>query len=54
LGICRFDGKKHDWMYEAHLTELPDDAMFGIRSIIEDKDGAYWFCNTHYRYRMTP
>jgi len=54
FGICRFDGKTRDWMYEAHLTELPNDAMFGIRSILEDEDGAFWFCSTRYRYRMMP
>lgn len=54
FGICRFDGKTRDWMYEAHLTELENNAMFGIRSIIEDKNGAFWFCNTQYRYRITP
>lgn len=54
LGICRFDGKTRDWMYEPHLTELPGNRMLGIRSILEDRDGAFWFTNTTYRYRMTP
>ena len=54
LGICRYDGATWSWMYEAQLTELPNDAMFGIRSIIEDRDGAFWFCNTQYRYHITP
>ncbi len=54
LGICRYDGKSHDWMYENHLTQLAGDRMFGIRSIIEDDDGAFWFCNTRYRFRIGP
>lgn len=54
LGICRFDGKMRDWMYESHLSELPNNALFGIRSIIEDRDGAFWFCNTQFRYRIEP
>jgi ligand-binding sensor domain-containing protein len=53
LGICRFDGKTREWMYEDHLTNTPEGGLFGIRSIIEDKDGAFWFCNTKYRFRMT-
>lgn len=54
FGICRFDGKHLDWMYEEHLTEIEGGGMFGIRSILEDKDGAFWFCNTQYRYKVQP
>ncbi|MFO0806984.1 MAG: two-component regulator propeller domain-containing protein [Gemmataceae bacterium] len=56
-GICRFDGKSLDWMYEHHLIYIGDSEespMFGIRSMIEDKDGAFWFCNTKQRYRIEP
>ena len=27
---------------------------FGIRSIIEDKDGKFWICNTRYRFKVSP
>lgn len=54
FGICRFDGKTLDWMYEDHLTEIKDSGWFGIRSIIEDRRGAFWFCNTQYRYAVQP
>ena len=54
FGVCRFDGRTWEWMYEAHLQEVPNGGMFGLRSIIEDEDGAFWFCNTSYRYRFTP
>jgi ligand-binding sensor domain-containing protein len=54
LGIYRFDGKHVDWMYEDHLTNTPEGGSFGIRSIIEDKDGAFWFCNTQFRYKIEP
>lgn len=54
LGICRFDGKSRGWMYEAHLSELPNNALFGIRSIIQDKNNDFWFCNTQYRFAMSP
>ncbi|KAA3634464.1 MAG: hypothetical protein DWP97_07060 [Calditrichaeota bacterium] len=50
LGVCRYDGKSVSWLYEKHLTEIPNGGSFGIRSIIEDKDGLFWFCNTKYRY----
>jgi len=54
LGICRFDGKSLSWMYEKHLTEVEGGGSFGIRSIIEDKQGKFWFCNTLYRYNIYP
>ena len=54
LGVCRYDGKSISWLYERHLTETPEGGSFGIRSIIEDKDGYFWLCNTRYRYQMLP
>ena len=54
FGICRFDGKSLNWMYEEHLTLIEDGGSFGIRSIIEDKEGKFWFCNTSYRYNISP
>lgn len=54
LGVCRFDGRARDWMYESHLSELPHEALFGIRSISEDRDGHFWICNTQYRFAMQP
>ncbi len=54
FGICRFDGQHLDWMYEDHLTQIEGGGMFGIRSIVEDKDGAFWFCNTQFRFHVQP
>jgi ligand-binding sensor domain-containing protein len=54
LGVCRYDGKSISWLYEKQLTETPAGGDFGIRSIIEDKDGYFWFCNTRYRYEILP
>lgn len=54
LGVCRYDGKTVSWLYERHLTETPNGGDFGFRSIIEDKDGYFWFCNTRYRYEILP
>ncbi|HUM47051.1 MAG TPA: hypothetical protein PLD84_08990, partial [Chitinophagales bacterium] len=53
LGIYRFDGKSLSWMYEKHLTDiLETGGSFGIRSMFEDEEGKYWFCNTSYRYHI--
>ena len=52
FGICRYDGKTLSWMYEKHLTEIEGGGQFCIRSIIEDKEGKFWFCNTSYRYTI--
>lgn len=49
LGACRYNGKTFDWISEADVTELHDGPANGVRSIIEDKDGYFWF-NSAYRY----
>lgn len=54
FGICRYNGKSLSWMYEKHLTLIEGGGSFGIRSIIEDKEGKFWFCNTSYRYTILP
>ncbi len=52
LGVYKYDGKDISWMYEKHLTETPEGGSFGIRSIIEDKDGYIWICNPKYKYKI--
>lgn len=52
LGACRFDGDSVQWLYEKHLSETPSGGNFGIRAIVEDKDGYFWFSNTRYRYEI--
>ncbi len=54
FGLCRFDGESVSWMYERELTYPPGGGSFGIRSIIEDKEGKFWICNTRYRYTISP
>lgn len=54
LGIYKYDGDNISWMYEKHLTETPKGGSFGIRSIIEDKDGYIWICNPKYKYKILP
>jgi ligand-binding sensor domain-containing protein len=39
-------------MYEEHLTMVPNGGSFGIRSMFEDKNGKFWFCNTSFRYKI--
>lgn len=48
LGVCRFDGKSFSWLPESELR----NGSFGTRSIIEDKEGRFWFCNTLQRYAV--
>ncbi len=51
FGACRFDGQSIKWMYEKDLTIAPNDGgTFGIRSIFEDQEGAFWLCNTWHKY----
>ncbi len=54
LGLCRYDGKTVSWLYEVPLTNAPTGGSIGIRSIVEDKNGKYWFSNTQYRYSIAP
>lgn len=53
FGLCRYDGTSLSWLYEDELTNTPDGGSFGIRSILEDTKGKFWFCNTHYRYNIS-
>lgn len=48
LGACRYDGKSFNWIPETELQ----NSSFGLRSIIEDKDGKFWFTNTLHRYAV--
>ncbi|MES2629463.1 MAG: two-component regulator propeller domain-containing protein, partial [Bacteroidota bacterium] len=41
-------------LYEDHLTNTPTGGSFGIRSILEDRKGKFWFCNSRYRYSIFP
>lgn len=50
FGACRFDGQSIKWMYENDLTIGLNGGTFGIRSIFEDKEGVFWFCNTWHKY----
>lgn len=53
LGVCRFDGKSFAW---AHKTEIgfPAGDGFGVRGLIEDRDGKFYFSLTGNRYAAQP
>ncbi|MBN9294616.1 MAG: hypothetical protein J0G96_11620 [Flavobacteriia bacterium] len=54
LGVLRYNGKSFDWISEKDVAEIfnkPDEGANGVRSIIEDKNGDFWF-NTEYRYTI--
>jgi ligand-binding sensor domain-containing protein len=40
VGVCRFDGKSFHWFTDSTLVEAP------VRSILEDKNGNFWFTYT--------
>lgn len=54
VGALRFDGKSHAWISEDEFTWLDDGAMMGLRSIIEDKNGKFWFTSTLNCYDVYP
>lgn len=54
FGVCRYDGQSISWLYEDHLTNIPNGGSFGIRSILEDTKRKFWFCNTRYRFNISP
>lgn len=54
LGVCRYDGESISWLYEEQMTKIPGGGDFGIRSIIEERGGDFWFCNTRYQYDILP
>ncbi|MEO6346720.1 MAG: two-component regulator propeller domain-containing protein [Aquaticitalea sp.] len=52
LGVFRYNGKSFDWILEKDVVEIfndPSQGSNGVRSIIEDKDGYFWF-NSMFRY----
>jgi len=51
VGVCRYNGKNFDWITETDVTEMHNGPANGVRSIIEDKEGYFWF-NSDYRYKI--
>ena len=48
LGACRYDGTSFVW------TGHGENGSFGVRSIVEDKDGKFWLSNTVSRFAEDP
>ncbi len=51
VGVCRYDGISHEWITEDDVTEFRNEGANGVRSIIEDRNGDFWF-NTEFRYSV--
>ncbi len=53
LGACRFDGKSHFWVSEREMTEIDPGPAAGVRSILEDENGDFWFSsNVNHKYKI--
>jgi ligand-binding sensor domain-containing protein len=48
-GVLRYNGSRFDWITEADVNELHNGPSNGVRSMVEDSEGQFWF-NTAYRY----
>lgn len=53
LGVCRYDGRTFAWASRDELDFGADDG-FGVRSIVEGKDGRFWFSRTLHRFDVAP
>lgn len=54
LGAFRYNGKAFDWILEKDVVEIfneSSEGSNGVRSIIEDKEGYFWF-NSNFRYKV--
>ena len=51
LGVCQYNGITFTWISEKEL-DFDVETAFGIRSIIEDSKGKFWFSNMLYRYHI--
>ncbi len=53
FGACRYDGKSFKWLSEREMTELDPGPAPGVRCIVEDQDGYFWFnSNLNHKYRI--
>jgi ligand-binding sensor domain-containing protein len=48
LGACRYDGTSFVWAGHG------ENGSFGVRSIVEDRDGKFWLSNTVSRFAEAP
>lgn len=53
FGACRFDGENFLWISEREMTEVDPGPAPGVRSILEDSDGNFWFSsNMDHKYKV--
>ncbi|MFK7787228.1 MAG: two-component regulator propeller domain-containing protein [Crocinitomicaceae bacterium] len=53
FGACRFDGSNFFWISEREMTEIDPGPAMGVRSIVQDKDGCFYFAsNINSKYRV--
>ena len=50
MGLCQFDGASFNWHYEEQLQTTNGGGDFGMRAILQDQEGYFWFNNSRYRY----
>lgn len=50
-GVFRYNGSAFDWIVEPDVLEMHNGPSNGVRGIVEDKDGFFWF-NTSYKYNI--
>jgi ligand-binding sensor domain-containing protein len=51
LGVCRYDGTSFAWAAETEFG-FGEHHSFGTRSIVEDRDGKFWFSSTLSRFEV--
>jgi ligand-binding sensor domain-containing protein len=51
LGVCLYNGKTFTWLSENEMG-FDVETGFGIRSIMEDSDGKFWFSNSLHRFNV--
>jgi ligand-binding sensor domain-containing protein len=53
FGACRFDGESFSWISEREMTEIDPGPAMGVRSILEDDEGYFWFAsNINHKYQI--
>ena len=54
LGACRYDGNDWFWISDEGITELDAGPAPGVRAIVQDAQGDFWFSNNiSSKYRIT-
>ena len=55
FGACRFDGNSLRWISEREMSEMDPGPAPGVRSIVEDLEGNFWFSsNVDHKYQVLP